>query len=344
MVRDQRFASNSIDSKPKKRKDDDLQPLDISFNLKLDNAKQSILVVEDEKPLCELLESYLSRLGYEVTAALNGADALDLTCEQSFDIYFLDLMLPGMDGFGLMKEIFAKSPDAYIVIMTAYGTLDNAMHAIREGAYEFVTKPFDLEVIGKIIQRISEHEQLKSERDFFIKQSDSDRQNNQYSRNYLINAIEMEIQKVSHHDSSVSLLLIQLANYSWLQEAFGNSHADRIHESLGKLLPYSIRSDDICARFDDKTFAVLLPQTHVENAEKIVQRLLEKIHADFEQPFPDFQQEIRIGMATTSNRETTVEKLIANACADLENSSKGKNQNLHESSSSLPFLIAKIKN
>lgn len=332
METNQEVINNAAISRSKKQSVGNPEAIDISGGLKLAQAREHILVVEDELPLCELLESYLSRLGYKVQGVPNGADALELTEHDTFDVYFLDLMLPGMDGFRLMKEIFSKSPNAYIIIMTAYGTLDNAMHAIREGAYEFVTKPFDLEVIGNILQRISEREQLIHERDLFMKQPIKTNEGNYDDQDNLISAIEMEMIKAREQETSVSLMLIQLENGSKLHKSIGNISIGKVFETLGKIVTSSIRSDDICTKFDDETYAVLLNQAQDKNAGKVAERLRDKIKEDFGVPFENFAKDIRIGLATTYDYEKSTRWLIEQAQSSLENLNDHKLRSSKEAS------------
>jgi DNA-binding NtrC family response regulator len=116
-----------------------------------------LLLVDDDPDLCEALSDRLTALGFHVTVAGTGADALRLVREEAPAIVLLDLVLPGMDGMGVLEAIRREEPDAMIIVITAYGTIARAVEAIKKGAYDFVTKPFDpkhLEIVlGKALER-----------------------------------------------------------------------------------------------------------------------------------------------------------------------------------------------
>ncbi len=116
-----------------------------------------LLLVDDDPDLCEALSDRLTALGFQVTVAGTGADALRLVREEAPAIVLLDLVLPGMDGMGVLEAIRREEPDAVVIVITAYGTIARAVEAIKKGAYDFVTKPFDpkhLEIVlGKALER-----------------------------------------------------------------------------------------------------------------------------------------------------------------------------------------------
>src|SRR4051794_15721559 len=100
-----------------------------------------ILVVEDNDSLRGVTQAQLQRCGYESAVAANSAEALALLEKQPFDLVLTDLNLPGMSGLDLLSRIRAEYPDITVVIITAYGTIETAVAAIRAGAYDFITKP-----------------------------------------------------------------------------------------------------------------------------------------------------------------------------------------------------------
>jgi DNA-binding NtrC family response regulator len=116
-----------------------------------------VLIVDDDPDLCEALSDRLATLGHQVVVAGTGADALRLVREESPAVVLLDLVLPGMDGMAVLETLRREEPDTVVVVITAYGTIARAVEAMKKGAYDFVTKPFDprhLEiVIGKALER-----------------------------------------------------------------------------------------------------------------------------------------------------------------------------------------------
>lgn len=110
-----------------------------------------ILIVEDETSLRESLRDWLADGGYSVEAVENGEDALMMVDEHDFGIILLDLRLPGMDGIQVLREVRKKRPELKVVIITAYPSVNTAVTAMKEGATEYLPKPFDLDDLEKLI-------------------------------------------------------------------------------------------------------------------------------------------------------------------------------------------------
>ncbi|MFO0795635.1 MAG: sigma-54 dependent transcriptional regulator [Candidatus Brocadiaceae bacterium] len=107
--------------------------------------KSKILVVDDEKLIRVSLEDKLTKEGYVVTSLSTATEGLKVLESSNFDAVITDVRLPKMDGIEFLREIKKLSPDTVVIIMTAYGSIENAVTAMKEGAYDYVTKPFSLE-------------------------------------------------------------------------------------------------------------------------------------------------------------------------------------------------------
>ena len=105
----------------------------------------SILVVDDESAIRENLELLLSDANYKVTLAENGTEGLKKLESEFFDLVLLDVMMPDKNGLEVLKEIHLSSPETAIIMITAFGTIENAVSAIKAGAADYVTKPWDNE-------------------------------------------------------------------------------------------------------------------------------------------------------------------------------------------------------
>ncbi|MHC4549595.1 MAG: sigma-54-dependent transcriptional regulator [Planctomycetota bacterium] len=123
----------------------------------------SILVVDDEVIVRESLEAWFSEDGYRVDTAESGRAALRLAAENAYDIALIDIKMPNMDGLELQARLAEAVPDLTIVIMTAYATVETAVHALKAGAYDYIVKPFDPDELSHLIRRAQEHRSLQSE-------------------------------------------------------------------------------------------------------------------------------------------------------------------------------------
>jgi two-component system, NtrC family, response regulator AtoC len=125
--------------------------------------KGRILVVDDDRNMCELLESGLKRRGFETKWQLSADAAAPLLSTEDFDVVVTDLNMRGMNGVDFCERIAGMRPDVPVIVITAFGSLDTAVAAIRAGAYDFITKPFELETLSLTLERAVQHRQLRQE-------------------------------------------------------------------------------------------------------------------------------------------------------------------------------------
>lgn len=123
----------------------------------------SILVIDDEASITNALELVLADQGYEVKAAGTAAQAEDLLATRTFDLALVDLRLPDADGIGLLEQIKKNSPETEVVLMTAHGSLDITIEAIKRGAFYYVEKPFTVDQVLTLTQRALEVKAIKAE-------------------------------------------------------------------------------------------------------------------------------------------------------------------------------------
>lgn len=125
--------------------------------------KSKILIVDDEKLMRVSLEDKLVKEGYAVTCLSNATEGLKVLQSTNFDAVITDVRLPKMDGIEFLKEIKKLSPDTVVIIMTAYGSIENAVLAMKEGAYDYVTKPFSLEELMIKLKKALKHKDVVAE-------------------------------------------------------------------------------------------------------------------------------------------------------------------------------------
>jgi two-component system, NtrC family, response regulator AtoC len=126
-------------------------------------VKRRILVVDDDAAMCGMLAAHLGRRGYEVTTREVAADAFELLRSSDFDAVVTDLQMRGMDGLELCERVVADRADIPVVVITAFGSLELAIAAIRAGAYDFVPKPFEIEQLCIALERAIQHRVLRAE-------------------------------------------------------------------------------------------------------------------------------------------------------------------------------------
>jgi two-component system response regulator HydG len=125
--------------------------------------KGRILVVDDDRNMCELLESGLRRREFEVVSSVAADEAVSAMANQEFDVVVTDLNMRGMNGVELCERISGNQPDVPVIVITAFGSLDTAVAAIRAGAYDFITKPFEVQSLSLTLERAVQHRRLRQE-------------------------------------------------------------------------------------------------------------------------------------------------------------------------------------
>jgi len=123
-----------------------------------------ILIVDDEKNICLALSQALEILEIETDTALNGEEALAKLRNKEFGLLLLDLRMPGMDGIEVLRRIREIRPDIRIIILTAYGTVESAVEAMKLGAVDFIQKPFSAEEIRELVSRVMDREKLDQQK------------------------------------------------------------------------------------------------------------------------------------------------------------------------------------
>ncbi|MCJ7508738.1 MAG: sigma-54 dependent transcriptional regulator [candidate division Zixibacteria bacterium] len=133
------------------------------MNLDKKNESVSILVVDDERSVRDSLAKWFKEYGYEVDSAQDATETLKKMQPGKWDIILLDIKLPGMDGMELQQRIKDIDPNATIIMITAYASVDTAVKSLKEGAYDYVTKPVDPDYLSHLVTKAIEQKHLLSE-------------------------------------------------------------------------------------------------------------------------------------------------------------------------------------
>lgn len=124
---------------------------------------EKILVVDDEQSLREVLSIMLKRTGYAVTSAADGEEAIELLNKDIFDLVITDLRMPKIDGMEVLKAAKSASPETVVLLITAFASADSAVEAMKQGAYDYLTKPFQVDEVQLIIRNALEKRRLTTE-------------------------------------------------------------------------------------------------------------------------------------------------------------------------------------
>ena len=162
-------------------------------------AIEQILVVDDEPLMREFLETTLKRNSYDVLTCPNGMDAIKELQKRNFDLVLTDMKMPGIGGIEVLEEVKRVSPETEVIVMTAYGTVETAVEAMKKGAYDYIMKPFTPDQIEHLIKMAEERRSLINE--------------NKYLRSMLQNHYEIQdIVGVDPKTNSVKETIIKVAD------------------------------------------------------------------------------------------------------------------------------------
>ncbi|TKB78483.1 MAG: sigma-54-dependent Fis family transcriptional regulator, partial [Nitrospira sp.] len=127
------------------------------------DGEPTILVVDDDAVACDLLVEALQKEGYKVEAVTSGQDAIAKGQARHFDVVLTDMRMGDVDGLAVLRAFRERSPDTAIVLLTAFGSMEGAIDAIRQGAYDYLAKPFKKEEIKLVVRRSLDHSRLLRE-------------------------------------------------------------------------------------------------------------------------------------------------------------------------------------
>src|ERR671923_2492213 len=123
----------------------------------------TILVVDDEEIMREILETLLTREGYDVRLASSGVEGLELARSLPFDAAIVDIMMPGLDGFATLDELKRIDEDLAVIIITAFASIESAISAMKRGAFDYITKPFKNDEVLVVVKNALERRRLVNE-------------------------------------------------------------------------------------------------------------------------------------------------------------------------------------
>jgi len=129
----------------------------------MENPKARILIVDDEKVVRESLGNWFRDEGYQSEVAESATVALEKLSQNNWDVFLLDIRMPGIDGLELQRKIREAHPEATIIIMTAYASVESAVEAMKQGAYDYVIKPFDPDDLERTVRKAVERKRLVAE-------------------------------------------------------------------------------------------------------------------------------------------------------------------------------------
>jgi DNA-binding NtrC family response regulator len=170
---------------------------------------QRILVIDDEESIRDLLKDFLEAKGFQIVSASDGESGLKLLTEDAFALFLLDLMMPGMSGLDVLRQCAAKKIDVPSIVITAHATVQTAVEAVKLGAFEYITKPFNLEELYIVIKKALDVSTLQKENSSLKKELEKKSSFNKRALDQIIGksapiqSVIQFIEKIADTDSTV---------------------------------------------------------------------------------------------------------------------------------------------
>ncbi|MCB0272279.1 MAG: sigma-54-dependent Fis family transcriptional regulator [Bdellovibrionales bacterium] len=165
---------------------------------------KKILVVDDETSILEVIRFALEKEGWDVTICANPNEAIEELAKKYFDVLLTDLSMPGMTGFDVLRKVRDVSPGTGVILMTAYGTLSSAIEAMREGAYDFIPKPFEMSQLVLSIDNVFKKVKLQTENRILRKLVSKKNESKKIiGQSQSMTQLLLDLQKIAATDSNV---------------------------------------------------------------------------------------------------------------------------------------------
>jgi two-component system cell cycle response regulator len=251
-------------------------------------TKGKVLIVDDAPDTLDIIQKLLSYEGYVVILATTGEEGVKKVEEEKPDVVLMDINLPGIDGTEALKKIRKINPIQSVIMLTAFATVDNAIRALKEGASDFVKKPFENEHLIHIVNQALEKYRTLRERDNLEEEvrrlSITDDLTGLYNHRNFFKTLESELTRMRRQKTSLSLLMFDLDNFKKYNDAYGHLEGDRVLRKIGEIIKHSIRHNvDSGYRYGGDEFAALLIGASLEQALTIAERIRSTIEtAGFE--------------------------------------------------------------
>jgi two-component system cell cycle response regulator len=289
----------------------------------------NIILVEDDEHVSHMLTRQLTRAGYAVRASGTIAQARELVRDEEWDIAVLDRGLPDGDGLELCSELRRSSPHGYIVMLTGENSAEAKLEGFKQGADDYVTKPFQVdELIARIragVRIVHLQKALLESNRRLEELSLTDGLTSLRNRRAFDERLDDAFEQARRYERPLSLILIDVDHFKPINDAFGHDTGDAVLKGVAELIADSTRQADFVARIGGEEFAVLLPETPLFEAMQVAEKIRAGIAAT---PVATLDTTVSLGVANAlhSNARNTSELFHAADQALYRAKANGRNR------------------
>jgi two-component system, cell cycle response regulator len=275
-------------------------------------SRGKVLIIDDEPETLEMIRRLLEYEGFEVITSPAGEAGVKRVMEEQPEVVLIDINLPGMDGTEALRRIRKIDPLTSVIMLTAFVTVDNAIQALKEGASDFVKKPFENDHLIHIVHQSLDKYRTQKDKERLEEEvrrlSITDDLTGLYNYRQFYKTLESELARLKRQKTSLSLLMFDLDNFKRYNDRYGHLEGDKVLRKIGEIINRSIRSNvDSGYRYGGDEFAVLLIGATNDQALTIAERIRSSIE---QSGFQDIT--VSIGL-TEFQAHFTLEALVKSA-------------------------------
>ncbi len=276
--------------------------------------RDNILLIDDEVKLLDKMKVLLTESGYDLVATRRGDEGIKLLEQRSFDLVITDLVMPGVNGREIMSYVKNNCPETLVIVITAYASIEAVIQALRDGAYDFITKPFQLQIvkaaIDRAFERIDLQRQLVNATHKLQLLAITDELTSLYNVRYFNERLAIEFERATRYKQSLSCIMMDVDFFKKINDKCGHLQGDVVLKKIADIVSDSIRSSDSAARYGGDEFVLLLPQTDEEKGHLLAERIK---HSVSEYDFSVVNGEltkitVSLGICTFPNHEIRQER------------------------------------
>jgi two-component system cell cycle response regulator len=266
--------------------------------------KTCFTVVDDDESLLDILKRYLALQGHDCEVFACAEAALSHLSKKSCDILITDIVMEGMKGLQLTKQVKRSWPNTNVIVMTGFIDDHSYDQAIEAGASDFIKKPFTIHEMMVRIKHVMLQEKLRE-------MSITDELTGLLNRRGFFAVAQQQLKVAKRAKGKLALVFTDMDNFKSINDTWGHHKGDEALTAMADIFRRSFRDSDIIARISGDEFALLLLDTHEENFDVIFRRLQNNINAFNIRPEGMFILSLSIGMALYDySQPNTIDDLL----------------------------------
>ncbi len=270
---------------------------------------KNLLIIDDDRTFCLFVDTLLSDKGYRVASETDPRQVPRRLREGDFDVVLLDLVMPELGGLELLEQIREQWSAMPVLIVSAHGSGEATLDAMRRGATDFVTKPVDASHLDLRIRAAYDLERAR-------RLANTDALTGLYNHRYFHQRLEQEIERCQRYARQLSLVMADVDQFKLYNDAYGHPRGDVLLIAVAETLRQISRASDVVARYGGDELALILPETPAREARRVAERARRGVESLHLRPGKDSiaaRVTLSLGVAALPPSDGSKEELLAAA-------------------------------